>query len=113
MGEEAKEVKIKYLYNTPEDLKQYFVNGVYGGRTPQGDIVCTFYFEHSLLPEEDEMVFRGGKPVLEASNLSNLRLQRDFKVGLIMSPDQAKNIGMWMIKLVDGDFKPTESKTDE
>lgn len=113
MGQEMTEGKIKYIYKTPEDLKQYFVNGVYGGRTPQGDVLCTFYFEHSILPQEDEIVFRDGKPMLSELDLSSITLQRDFKVGIIMSPNQAKNIGEWMIKLGEGNTKPAEPNTDE
>ena len=110
MSQEGNEIKIKYTYKKAEDYKQYFVNGVYGGRTPQGEVLCNFYFEHSILPDEEEVVFRNGQPVQENLDLSNIKFQRDFKVSVLMSPQQAKNIGDWLSKLGDGGVKPEEPK---
>lgn len=102
MSEEPKEVRVKYNYVIPDDLKRHYVNGVYGGRTPQGDIFCTFFFEHGILPKEEDLVFRNGEKERTPPDVSNIELQRDFEVGIIMSPLQAKTIGEWIIKSAEG-----------
>lgn len=101
-SQELSEVKVKYIYVTPDDLKRHFVNGVYGGRTPQGDILCTFFFEHGILPEEENVVFKNGGKEQSLPDASNIQLQRDFEVSIIMSPLQAKTIGEWIVKSAEG-----------
>jgi hypothetical protein len=102
VSQEPSEVNVKYHYVIPDDLTRHFVNGVYGGRTPQGDILCTFFFEHGILPKEENVVFKNGEKEQRPPDVSNIELQRDFEVSIIMSPLQAKTIGEWIIKSAEG-----------
>ncbi len=58
MSQVENEIKIKYTYKQSDDYKQYFVNGVYGGPTPHGELLCTFFFEHSTLPEKKKQFLK-------------------------------------------------------
>lgn len=110
MSQNPSEIKVNYIYKKKDDLKRHFVNGIYGGRTTQGEILCTFYFEHAVLPDEEVIIVKEGEIVQKDLDSSNLRIERDFEVSIIMSPLQAKNIGEWLVKLTEGNSKSEEPK---
>ena len=49
MGEKPKSITFKYVY--PEDLRDLYVNGLYGGVTPRSEIYAHFYSERHPIPK--------------------------------------------------------------
>ncbi len=49
MGEKPKHLKFKYVY--PEDLRDLYVNGLYGGVTPRNELYAHFYSERHPIPK--------------------------------------------------------------
>ena len=49
MGEKPKSLKFKYVY--PEDLRDLYVNGVFGGVTPRNEIHAHFFSERHPIPK--------------------------------------------------------------
>ncbi len=48
---ETKQDRIKFKYVIPEDLRDYYVNGMWGGVTPRGEIHMQFYNERHPIPK--------------------------------------------------------------
>ena len=101
--------KVKFLFRKAEDYKVIYANGAFGGITPRGDILFHFFFEHRDLPEEDEMKVEEGRIIQDEAktiNLADLKMIRDTKVGIIMSPNQAGSLAKWL------ESKVAEIKSD-
>lgn len=50
MGKQPSEKKIKFKYVIPEDLRDYYINGAWGGVTPRNEIQMHLYSERIPLP---------------------------------------------------------------
>ena len=44
--------KVTFRYVCPEDLRDLYVNGLYGGITPRGEIYIHFYSERHPIPKK-------------------------------------------------------------
>lgn len=94
--------KVKFIYNKPEDYRTYYANGAFGAITPRGDYEFNFFFEHKDLPEKEVMNIEGDqlKPE-EQKNLAEITVIRDFKVGMIMTIEQAEELGKWLLSTIE------------
>jgi hypothetical protein len=105
MGEEIRELPegthVEFTYAKSDDYKVYFINGAYGGLTPHGDIECNFFFEHKPLPESEVLVNVGGKLEKLPEEISNPQFTREIKVGIILTPPEARIIAKWLNDKVD------------
>ena len=50
---ENKSIHFKYLF--PDNYNPNYINGVYGGVSPRGEIVANFYMERMPIPREDHV----------------------------------------------------------
>ncbi|MFA5181087.1 MAG: hypothetical protein WC405_07175 [Syntrophales bacterium] len=50
MGEKPNKITFKYVY--PEDLRDLYVNGLWGGVTPRGELYVHFYSERHPIPKK-------------------------------------------------------------
>jgi len=104
--------EVSFEYDIPEDYQIEFVNGVFGGISPRGDIICHFFLERSEIPKEER--FR----ILEDGKIGELlerkpsdepkKILRELKIGLVLSPQQAASIAQWLAEkaaLVGQDVK--------
>lgn len=98
--ENPDEKKIKVLFSRSRDYRTVSATGIYGGPTPSGEILCNFFIEHVIFPDEleitlaptgekesEKQLFREGKSFI-----------REIQIGVMMSPHVAKSIGEWMIQ---------------
>ena len=46
-------INFKYLF--PDDYNPSYINGVYGGVSPRGEIIANFYMERMPIPKEDHV----------------------------------------------------------
>lgn len=88
--------EIRFVYLTPENYKLHYVNGAYGGITPRGDMLCNFFFEYRSLPKVEKATLRGDRLISTETNESEQEMIRDLKVGVIMTPKEAKNLADWI-----------------
>lgn len=93
--------KIKFIYRKSEEYKTYFSNGALGAISPRGDFEFNLFFEHGELPKEEVMDIEGGQLKPEDEIITDLTIIRDLKVGIIMTPQQAENLGNWLISRVE------------
>jgi hypothetical protein len=104
MGEEVKEgvpVRVKFTFRKAENYKTHFINGAYGGLSPHGDVICNFFFEYKTLPESEEAIVTDGKLTPVKNALQESEMTRELKVGVIMSPSEARIIAKWLNDKVD------------
>lgn len=50
MANNPNKITFKYVY--PEDLRDLYINGLYGGVTPRGEIYIHFYSERHPIPKK-------------------------------------------------------------
>ncbi|MCK9391692.1 MAG: hypothetical protein M0Q01_09060 [Syntrophales bacterium] len=50
MAEKPDKITFKYVH--PEDLRDLYANGIYGGVTPRGEIYIHFYSERHPIPKK-------------------------------------------------------------
>jgi len=104
--------KVIFVYNKPEAHQTYYANGAYGAITPRGDFEFNFFFEHRDVPGEEVMNVEEGQLKPEGPNSTEVTIMRDIKVGIIMTPGQAENLGKWILSTVNEYRKKTESLKD-
>jgi len=109
--------KVTFSYNKPDDYKIIYVNGVYGGLTPRGDICCHFFLEYNKLPSKQEFGLIGGKIGERVEKKGKtLQVNRDLKVGIMLKADCAEDIANWLLEkvgILKGEKTPKKVKTLE
>jgi hypothetical protein len=123
VGEPPKErqapTKVKFVYNKSDDVQPTYVNGLIGGMSSKGELMCSFYFEYKELPIEDKIPLVDGRPQLEKmvrkehndQEEGELVLRRDIKSSLIIPPQEIQNIINWMtLKLKESNIIVEQSE---
>jgi len=101
--------KIKIKYKEAPGYRHVTATGVFGGPILTGDLLCNFFLEHRILPDEiniipsdppspkavEEAVYSEGKDVFI----------RELQIGIVMNPPTAKAVGEWLIKRAEGLMK--------
>jgi hypothetical protein len=97
--------KIKFVYDKREEMQPVYVNGAFGGISPKGELICSFYFEHPDIPQEQRMPLVNGK-VQSAQEVRVGRVShdtdevvmiRDIKAILIIPVQEISSIATWML----------------
>lgn len=108
MSEEKEEKaleRLRIVYHKPEDYEPIFVDGVYGGITPRGELLCNFFLEYKDIPAEEGIPFVEGAPQFDkAERLERIKHERgelvsirDVRVALIIPVHQISSIANWML----------------
>lgn len=108
MSENKKEKKVtsvKFIFDRPEDYKLIYVNGVHGGVSPRGDLVCNFFYEYADIPAVEVMPLVEGVPQMdkvskiyrEKNEPNEVIMRRDLRIGLIIPLHQVSAIANWML----------------
>lgn len=89
---------VNIRFNKSPDHKTHPVSGVWGGATPQGDIMCHFFVEHLELPDIMELsIDVESGTTIEKSPKEDKVYLREILTSLVIRPDIAKSIGAWLI----------------
>lgn len=95
-GNGQKKVLIKYT--RASDFKYIPVTGVVGGATPNGEILGSFFIEHSQHPEQIELTLdEKGRSVKEDEFRSEHQVTREIMIGIMLNPKSARSIGNWLV----------------
>jgi|WetSurMetagenome_2_1015567.scaffolds.fasta_scaffold905974_1 hypothetical protein len=88
--------RVTVFYEKDKDYRLLPVTGAFGGPTPSGDILAEFFVERRTAPEKIVMEISGGT----ANEISREgeRHVRELVVGLLIRPDVAHSIGLWLIE---------------
>lgn len=91
--------KLNFKYYIDYEYEPKYVNGVYGGINPQGEIIANFYLERVPIPYEeevalnDELVVEGDPVIVEPDDF---KIRRAIQTGIIMSKDNALVFYHWL-----------------
>jgi len=112
--------KIRFLYSRPDDYELAYVNGVYGGITPRGELMCHFFLEYSDIPAEEVAPLVGEQ--LQVDKISKkeraehapgeLVYRRDVRVGLIIPIQHIASIANWMLDKLKASHISVEMKEE-
>ena len=93
--------KVTFKYYFDKDYDPEYVNGAYGGQTPNGELVIHFFMDRYPMPYEvTQGLTEDG--LLDDNNiqfvpaLENAKIRRVVKTGVVMSKDTALNIYNWL-----------------
>jgi len=84
--------KVKFIYNMLPSFELNYINGVIGGLTPRGDIICNFFFEYKELPNFEENIIEADQLKPLPVETSSTDVLRQIKCGIIVNPNQAEKI---------------------
>ena len=89
--------QINVRFRESPDHRTFHASGVWGGHTPQGEVVASFFFEHQSLPQGlvvdlDEK----GMPAA-TERLGGDEYVREIVTSVVMSPPVALSVGKWLI----------------
>ncbi len=90
--------QINVRFTEGPDHRTHHASGVWGGSTPQGEVVATFFFEQQAYPQglvvqlDDE-----GHPT-ETERLGGDEVVRELLTTLVMSPTVAHSVGQWLLE---------------
>lgn len=108
----APAVKIKFKKSSEHNTLP--VSGVWGGATPQGDIMCHIFVEHLQLPDimELEIDVPSGTTI-EKTKREEKTYLREILTSLVIRPDIAKSIGAWLISKAEAIEKSRQASVQE
>lgn len=99
---------IKIKFGKSNDYKMIPVTGVWGGLSPNNEVVFDFFIEKHVNPEFIELEIENGKKIGEKQK-SESAFIREAQVGIVLRPDIAYSIGKWLIeKAKNAGFKEIE-----
>lgn len=115
--------EIKVVFTKADDYKLVPVAGVWGGLSPQGDVIADFFVDKRELPDSMTLKVKegGGKPE-EVDRMGGENITREMQVGIVLRPEEAYSIGAWLIEKArivglpgetsKGNSKPSEESAD-
>ncbi len=92
---------VQFTFTEAPDYKVVYINGVYGGLTGQGEIICDFFQEVPLLPNKEVFKLSHGKKGKQTepdpdSPPEQVEVIRKKQVGFIMTLGFAKALRGWL-----------------
>lgn len=101
MEKNKKGQKIKYKYIFSKDYNPIYVNGAYGGVTPKGEIMASFYlerfgipFSHTYMVDEEGKL--GERPIQTNPDDLEKSLVRFVQSGIVLNYRDARIIHKWL-----------------
>ena len=56
MSSDTMPLRIRYEYQTPQDVRLEYAHGIWGGINPQGEVEMSFYLESDKMPKYTEHI---------------------------------------------------------
>lgn len=91
------EVRFKYIFD--DDYEPEYVNGVYGGLNPNGELIINFFMDRFTIPNEIKQVVNEDGTLDDTSAQvmpDDLIIRRVIKNGIVMSPATAVSVYTWL-----------------
>lgn len=102
--------KVRFIYVPPNNREEHFINGVYGGLTPRGEIICNFFFEYKEVPDSEEYIVKNNQLEPVKPTVQEPEFIREIKSVLILNSVQAREIAEWLNGKADECDKRVEGK---
>ena len=97
--ESPEEINIEFT--TSSNHETFYANGVYGGITPRGDMHVDFVADRSERPKSQSFkINKNGSLGRQIDEKGGEKIIRERQVSLYIKPENAFDIGAWMIAKV-------------
>ena len=95
------EKEITFQFEKDPEYHVITANGAWGGLTPRGELKFDLFFEHIDLPDEITYMATPDGLGPETSRTPNpAPITREALIGVVMTPENAENLGRWLIEKV-------------
>jgi hypothetical protein len=96
--------KVRFIYEKLEGCEPTYINGVQGGMSARGELICNFFFEYMDVPTAESDPIKDGKVMVDKAKVilrgepeeGEIILKRDIRVRLIIPAQQISSIANWM-----------------
>jgi len=92
-----KEVVYKYIIN--DDYEPEYINGIYGGLCPNGELIVNFFMDRFPIPLKSRQSInekgRLEEKVIQ-DNADDIKIRRVVKQGVIMNRETTLSIYRWL-----------------
>lgn len=90
--------EVKASFTKSEEHTKFYTNGVYGGKTPRGDIMVEFYTERNNLPTSQIYEVEESQRIGRLKSTQGAQgIIREREATAFMGPENAKSIGSWLL----------------
>lgn len=103
---------LNFKYKFDEDYNPLYINGVYGGVSPRGELVLNFYLERQSLPYEEQSTFDEDGNLIEVivkPENRDINIIRYIQNGVVMNTETALAMKNW----IDAFLKSQTNITEE
>lgn len=94
------ELSINFKYIFPDEYNPVYANGVFGGVSPQGEIVVNFFFERNPIPYSETRNVDDNGQLTEVIKIDpqehDTNVLRVISNGVILNLQSAKAINEWL-----------------
>ena len=102
MAKKKEENNIKAKYKFPDNYNPLFINGLYGGWQPNGEMVIHFYQERWSIPnshtlDENGIPLKGATDPVDLNNI----VIRYVQSGITLNKGTAVSLRNWLNKFLD------------
>lgn len=96
------EGRITYRYIRAPQYRKIPTSGVWGGVTPDGNIIANFFVDSPEMPTSITHELRSGGVLGEEvardyDETEGATIERSLEVGVVVSPEKARAIGQWLL----------------
>lgn len=95
--------KVRFSYVIPDGFEPKYANGAYGGVTPRGDLVVSFYQERAAAPkiEIHALSKDGTLGPIEAKPQPIADLERHVVGGVILNEQTVRELHVWLTQKLE------------
>jgi hypothetical protein len=90
--------QINVRFQQIPDHRTFHASGVWGGHTPQGDVLASFFFEHQALPQGLVVELDETGKTATTERLGGGEFVRDVVTSVVMTPPIALSVGRWLVE---------------
>lgn len=99
-GEKKTGKKLQFKYVYPDDLRDFYVNGAWGGTTPRNEIYMHLYSERQAIPKNITYKVLNDKSLGEAEATSGANVVRLIQSSVVMDANTAIALRDWLDKMI-------------
>lgn len=101
--------KARFVYRKPDDYEPVYVNGVYGGITPRGELLAHFFIEYSDIPLQESYDVKDNELDQDSRIVDHRHdrqegevvYTRDIRTGILIPAHQIQSMIKWMQEKLD------------
>ncbi|MBW1925403.1 MAG: hypothetical protein JRF59_09100 [Deltaproteobacteria bacterium] len=107
----AGQFRIKYVH--PDNLRDFYINGAWGGITPRHEIYMHVYSERQAIPKDHTFKIMPDDSLKEQKLSTGADVVRLIQASLVMDIHTATSLRDWLDKMIHAIQQRTGGERDE